>query len=176
MGINKKNTINNSRIGLIELCISSSSSKVVIAVILFLLGLSCASFPISILFIDDLEIGFGFVIITIPIFWGSSIYFFRLLLWNHFGKEIYRIEKNKITYYYDYYLFKSNLKFMKFKEIEVAYNTLNNPDELYFISDNNTKLDIDCYLIFIIKTKIIKTHFLVDYSFIEEVSILVKNT
>jgi hypothetical protein len=46
---------------------------------------------------------FGFVI-----FLGVSFYFFKLLLWNLFGKEIYKFREDSVDYVCDYRCFTSN--------------------------------------------------------------------
>lgn len=67
------------------------------------------------------------IVITYILFWGSGIYMTRLLLWNIYGREVYRIEKGKLIYYVDYKYFKDNSK-----EVNLSEATfLIKPDKMY---------------------------------------------
>ncbi|HHE64837.1 MAG TPA: hypothetical protein ENL09_02330, partial [Bacteroidetes bacterium] len=55
--------------------------------------------------------GFHFgLIISYLLFWGITIYIFRIILWNTNGKEILNFKQDKIIYYADYGLFKDGRK------------------------------------------------------------------
>lgn len=73
---------------------------------------------------DGMKFG---IVITYILFWGSGIYMTRLLLWNIYGREVYRIEKGKLIYYVDYKYFKDNSK-----EVNLSEATfLIKPDKMY---------------------------------------------
>ncbi len=75
---------------------------------------------ICILAVRGEGIPFGFII-TCTVAFLSSGYLVKLYLWNKYGKEIFIIEKNYLSLYYDYKLFKDNYKKIHFESIQVYF-------------------------------------------------------
>ncbi|WP_310991560.1 hypothetical protein [Aequorivita marina] len=129
----------------IQVIINSKNPSLVSLLILSTLSLFCFSFPIYILFLNKVAIGFGFVI-TILIFGGSGIYFLRKLLWNTLGKEVYQISNNKVTYHYNYWVFNDNKQVTAFDKLKLGYATLNEPYIISEFSANKPLIASNLYL------------------------------
>ena len=136
--------------------------------VLFALGLICLIFPFSLLFVTALDIGVGYVI-TLIIFLGSSIFFFRNFLWSLHGKEVYDISSNKLEYYYDYKLFKDNLNSLLLSDLKIGYCKKNNPNDVIMHSKMGRVDDFDCYLVFVNKEEFIKSSIAVHYKNVNDV-------
>lgn len=97
-----------------------------------LLFLACFSIliPFSVFLITDLNIGFGFIV-TLIIFIGSGVYFFRLFLWNRYGSEVYQIIRDQFIFFYDYKLFKDRISKKSFKSIKLGYRIQNDAREIF---------------------------------------------
>ncbi|MCB9195222.1 MAG: hypothetical protein H6598_03270 [Flavobacteriales bacterium] len=65
-------------------------------------------------------------IVALLIFWGTSIYFIRILLWNLYGKEVFILSKNKIKHYFDYKYFRDSVSEISFETIEIELLNLEN--------------------------------------------------
>lgn len=64
--------------------------------------------------------GIKFINILLLFLFGLiSFYFIRLILWNLFGTEKFRIVKNKLEYTADYKLFKMNTQIIELNGIQV---------------------------------------------------------
>lgn len=101
--------------------ISQERSKIKKHVVIFLLMLIITGFSIPIITlifaISEIKITF---IITLMVFWGSAIYFLRLLLWNLYGMEKLILDDNKLIFYNDYRFFKDNFIEESFTNIEIG--------------------------------------------------------
>ncbi|MFV0555449.1 MAG: hypothetical protein ACK5LR_12215 [Mangrovibacterium sp.] len=122
----------------IRITLSPSKPHVLIKIILFLLGSFCVLFPLSILFIPQISVGFGYFTITLIIFGGSSIFFLRKLLWNFYGEEVFEISKSELLRYVDYKFFKENSNAMFFRKIQVGYAMLDKPNQVVVYPDEFT--------------------------------------
>lgn len=115
------------------------------AVILFLI------IPLLIFFLVIIPSGSGIsfaFVVTYAFSLFTPIYLLRLYLWNKFGKEIFIIEHDSLTHYYDYKYFKEGGKEYKFKRIEVFF--LTKKDKLYSISqqyNHKERLSPICFLL-----------------------------
>ncbi|MFA5620919.1 MAG: hypothetical protein WDA08_11495 [Weeksellaceae bacterium] len=78
-------------------------------------------------------------IIPLLIYIASAIYLSRLLLWNSRGKEVYKISKGQITYYYDYGLFKDNENTRKFNLLTLGVLDKRNNDVHFSLDKIRTK-------------------------------------
>lgn len=135
----------------IRLTIEEKSSPSIVlycmlgVVVLFLIVPVLALFFIII----PLENGIPFTFVIIYVFsLFTPIYLLRLYLWNKFGKEIFIIERDSLTHYYDYKFFKEGRQEYKFKRIEVFFLTKKN--KLYSISqqyNHKEKLSPICFLL-----------------------------
>lgn len=69
-----------------------------------------------------------------------SLFLFRLLLWNIYGKQIYTITKTEFTSVNDYGWFKDNLKTITpITDFDVVFIDLNKPNLLLEFDENNLK-------------------------------------
>lgn len=113
--------ISGDSILLESLCFGRNSKAVyfplVIAIITILLPLS--AFLWLILYAEDNNLSFGFFLVIL-LFASIFVYFFRLYLWNKYGKEVFIIRKGKLIHYYDYKLFKDNYKEQDSETIEMC--------------------------------------------------------
>lgn len=124
--------------------------------------------PISLLFIDELEIGFGYII-TIVLCWSCSVYFIRKALWSWRGKEVYNIKKDSIQYYYDYWFFKDGITEKKFKNLKFGYIKLGE-DSIYLWEDSMMiESDFDCHLVLMLDDEPIISNIMVGFKDILEV-------
>lgn len=137
--------------------------------ILLVIGLFCFIIPISILLIPALEIGIGFVI-TLILFWGSSIFFIRNFLWNKYGKEVYEIGKSNLDYYYDYRLFKDNVKKVNLDNLKIGYCKIEAPNDVTLYSKDDKIFDYDCYLVFVNNDEFIKSNISINYKHLSEIA------
>lgn len=64
------------------------------------------------------EIKFGIIIFYL-ILWLSGVYIVRLMLWNIYGKEVFKKSGETIYYYSDYKLVKDNFKKFDINESKV---------------------------------------------------------
>lgn len=71
-------------------------------------------------FNEHQEIRIGYFV-SVLIFIACAVFFLRLFLWNHYGKEVFVIENNALLFYNDYLYFKDNLKQWKFNQITLGY-------------------------------------------------------
>lgn len=92
-------------------------------------ALFCFVFPFLILWFTEGPIGLGFII-TIFIFGGTGFYSLRLFLWNITGKEVFEVSNGHIIHYYDYGIFKDNIKNLGHKKMFFCYTTVNEPNEI----------------------------------------------
>lgn len=100
-------------------------------ILFFLIILSVLGFGLTIIFSEGEKI----LIIPLLFYAAGSVYFVRLLLWNSMGKEVYKITKGKINYYYDYGWFKDTKTEEEFNILTFGIlDSLN--DEVYFSFDN----------------------------------------
>lgn len=106
----------------------------------------CFVFPISLFFFDKLEIGFP-IIISFVIFWGTAVYFFKILIWNKFGKEVYSITKDRISFFYDYGFFRSNPTSVKYNKIKFCYQNKEVIKEVVERSDDFPTLKSNIFFI-----------------------------
>jgi len=83
-------------------------------------GLIIFLLPIVIIFILSMKVSFGTFIIFL-LSWIIAGYFFRLYLWNKYGREVVLIKQNNLERYYDYKLFKDNRESYDFSKIEILY-------------------------------------------------------
>ena len=90
-------------------------------------------------------------LLTLILFWGSSIYFIRLFLWNKYGKEIYKIKSDTITKILDYRLFKDNKKVIRYNKLEFGFCKQESPSEV-FSKEDKEKLDDENYYCFVLIT------------------------
>lgn len=122
-------------------------SNIIVLGILLFFSLFCLAFPILIFVIAKTNISFGYII-SFLIFISSAIFFFRVFLWNYYGKERYNIFPNKLIFYSDYKVFKDNKKNMLFDILHIGYCTKEYPNDI-LIYNKDRLIDVDCYLVFI---------------------------
>ncbi len=90
----KKKDMSNLEVKLDEketltICLNVNRAKKSLLIFLIFLCFFSLIFPFSILLIIKVKLSF---IITIILFGGSFIFFFRYLLWNYKGKEVYNLK------------------------------------------------------------------------------------
>lgn len=129
----------------VRVILSTSKPNVLIKTVLLLLGSFCVLFPLSILFVPQISVGFSYFAITIPLFGGSAVFFFRMLLWNYYGREVFELSETSLLQYNDYKLFKDNKKNIPFKSLQVGYAMLDNPNQV-LIYPNEFKPDKKVFL------------------------------
>ena len=141
------NKSSEENVTLIEFC--NNSGKFATATLLFL---SIISFfiPFLVFLIKEITVGKSFLL-TLILFWGSSIYFTRLFLWNKYGKEIYKIKSDTITRILDHRLFKDNKKVIRYNKLEFGFCKQESPSEV-FSKEDKEKLDDENYYYFVLIT------------------------
>ncbi len=90
---------------------------------IFLLALFSLSFivvPLVIILTLKIEITF-WTIISLFLGFLCSRYFFKLLLWNKYGEEIFIIEEHKFKVSYNYKIIKENRPTIPFKIIQLFF-------------------------------------------------------
>ncbi len=115
-------------------------SPIFTRVLLFGIGSITAIIPVigSILFISStggFHIGFVFGML---LFGLLGFYIFRAGLWNSFGLEVIKLDKNRFTYWADYNWFKDAKKTHKWQEIDFV------ADSTQYEEDNQGVLVILC--------------------------------
>lgn len=110
-------------------------SKVAFVSLVFFIILSIGGLAMAIISSEDGKI----FIIPLLIYIASAIYLSRLLLWNSQGKEVYKISKGQITYYYDYGLFKDNENTRKFNLLTLGVLDKRNNDVHFSLDKIRTK-------------------------------------
>lgn len=115
----------------------------VIFVLLFALLGFLIPIVITIYYSDRLKFR---TIFSYIVLWSVSFYLLKLVLWNLFGKEIYILEKNCVTYYCDYWAFKTNKKLLKSRGIKLLYTDGNGIYNLNTLEERDTLSNIRIYL------------------------------
>lgn len=140
----------------------SPSNKVVTSAVL-LIGFLFLFLPLTLLFIEELEIGFGYII-TLVLSWVCSGYFIRKSLWSCRGKEVYDIQKSRISYYYDYGFFRDNLTEKSYNSLILGCHKLSD-NETHLISDyiKEENPNFRCYLTLIVDSETIISNISVDF-------------
>lgn len=154
--------------GSLRLEIRALNYSSIMMCVLFALGLISLLFPFSILLISSIEIGLGYVI-TLGIFLGSSIFFFRHFIWGLYGKEVYIISATKLIYYNDYKLFKDNFKSLHLKNLKIGYFIDNNSSEVKIFSKVDEVNDFVCYLVLINNGEFVKSSVPIKCSYINDI-------
>lgn len=114
------------------LCIENSGFNPLLGFLIFFFSICCFVFPVLVIYFTAAIPGFGFVI-TIIIFGGTGIYSLRLFLWNKFGKEVFEVtESGYLRHYYDYFLFKDNIKIKNYNCIDFGYSLISEYEFLNF--------------------------------------------
>ncbi len=119
--------------------------------ILICLGIISFLIPFSVFLISEITVGIAFIL-TLILFWGSSIYFIRLFLWNKYGEEVYEIKANTIAIEFNYKLFKERKRTLKYYKLDYGFCNRNFTDEIYHKNDRN-KLDNTKYYYFVLITE-----------------------
>ena len=145
-----------------KISIETKEGKPSLLIVLLSLGLFCLIFPFSLLFFDELKIGFGYVL-TLVIFLGSSAFFTRLFLWNKYGKEIYEIKKDKIIYFYDYKFFKDNRQEFLTESLRIGFFKEKNSNKLIILDPTSEEVNEGCYLAFVSDDDYIKSNIPISY-------------
>jgi hypothetical protein len=146
----------------------------VIKFILLLISILTIIFPLSLLFFEQLEIGLSYVI-TLFIFFGTSIYFLRVYLWNYHGGEVFNFNNKSLEYYFDFSFFKSNLKSIKFDKLEVGYSSIDDPDSIIIgVSNKELIIDSNYYLGFLLNGNLVRSYYPVPAKDIIHISSLLK--
>lgn len=84
------------------------------------IGLFMFLFPIyALLFVVE-EITFASILVCL-FAWTVSGYFFKLYLWNKYGKDVFIIKENLLKTYNDYKLFKDNFKVYPYDKIDILF-------------------------------------------------------
>lgn len=109
--------------------IVGNKSNYLLQIFLVLLILFCVIFPLSILFIDELEVGFGYII-TLAIFFGTAVFLGRKYLWTFHGGEVFEIKSSTLNHYFDYRFFKDGNTKQTFSKASIGYSSLDNPNEI----------------------------------------------
>ncbi|RYJ42429.1 hypothetical protein [Flavobacterium beibuense] len=80
-----------------------------------------------------------FALFIIFIFFGAmSLFLFRMLLWNIYGKQLYIMSKTEFTSVNDYGWFKDNSKTITpITDFDVVFIDLNKPSELLEFNETN---------------------------------------
>lgn len=142
--VEKKNKDNTTIITL-----RKNTNRLTVIVLFFLVTIGLL-IPFSVFLIKEITVGKSFLL-TLLLFWGSSLYFARMFLWNKYGKEIYEIKPDTVTRVFDYRLFKDNKKIIRYNKIEFGYCKQDNPSEVFYKEDK-VKLDENGYYNFIVIT------------------------
>jgi len=168
-----KNFEISPRKGSVEAVLRPPRPNKIILFGLFFLVLVSFSFPLSILFIAQLDIGFGFTL-TIAIFWGTAIYFLRKLLWTVYGREVFEIDENKVKHFFDYGLFKDGFRVLKFESLKVGYAEIEKPSLVFFIDSQNLVEDTLCYLIIFADGEVVQSHLPTTLGYVNKLSKILK--
>lgn len=108
-------------------------------IILLILSFIGIIIPMIILLYFSNNIKPGFII-SIIIFFVTSFFFIRLLLWNIYGKEVYIIKKDSIIILNDYKFFKEKVLEINFFKSVVISTIDNNDLHSYFSIMVNNKI------------------------------------
>ncbi len=119
----------------VSIRLSPCKPNSLVKVFLLLLSGLCVLFPLSILFIPQISVSFGYFTITLAIFGGSAIFFFRKYLWNYYGAEVFELGSKGLLQYNDYRFFRDNERTMSFNTLQVGYAMLDNPDQVLIYPD-----------------------------------------
>lgn len=111
-------------------------SKIAFISLVFFIILSIGGLAMAIISSEDGKI----FIVPLLIYIASAIYLSRLLLWNSRGKEVYKLSKGQISYYYDYGLFKDNENTKKFNLLTFGVLDKNNNDVYFSFDKINNKI------------------------------------
>jgi hypothetical protein len=150
----------------ISITIFVSPPKKILMIILLLFGTFSFIFPFSLVFIDNLELGLGYII-TLFLFLGSATFFFRAFLWNKFGKEVYRLGQNRFSYYYHYGLLKDNTRESSFKQMEIGFCKLKDQNKSHLISDETYGDSTLCYLSIMTDDNVITSKIPITYKYVK---------
>lgn len=154
--------------GIIQFVIANKGFHWFPASMLGFFSIFCFFFPILVIWFTGGPVGFGFIL-TILIFGGIGIYSLRLFLWNVVGKEIFQKSNHQIAHYYDYCLFRDNIKKLKSKKLIFYYSIEDNPYEVFEFGENEI---FDINKVYFIAYKINKqlniSDFAVSFEDIEE--------
>lgn len=144
-----------------------NDSKIKLPLIILFTTLIFISFclPVLVIIFGKRDIGFGFVF-TIFAFFGTGIYLLRLILWNLYGKEVFLIENQSITYYTSYKYFNDNKTVLKSKDCRFFITYSGNSSKGVLIIESNEQKLKSCIekeekeLLKVIKdiNRILKTH------------------
>lgn len=141
----------------VETVLNPPPPRGVILIVLALLVMVAFVLPLSILFIDQLEIGFGYIL-TLAIFGGTALYFSRKLFWAFWGREVFTIGESEVKHYYDYGIFKDGLRTSKYTSVKVGFSKMKNPDQVIFSFDRNLPETTTCYLVIVTENEVIRSH------------------
>lgn len=144
----------------VRIRLSPCKPNILVKVFLLLLSIFCVLFPLSILFIPQINVGFGYFTITIAIFGGSAIFFFRKYLWNYHGGEVFELSSSSLFQYNDYGLFRDNKRTISFKSLQVGYTMLNEPDQI-FIYPNEFNPDEKVHLSLVLDREAVRSEMVV---------------
>lgn len=107
-----------------------------------LIGLPILSFCLIATSQTPFHIGF---LIGWGVFSLLSFYFYKLFLWNTYGKEVIEIKENNLIYYADYKKFIRNQQEKTFKNLTFAINQVGYDSEqlgvLIFLNNNELLLE-----------------------------------
>ncbi len=154
----------NIQKGKIEISIQPAKANRFVLAVLSILVIVSFIFPLvaiflAVLFVEQLNIGFGYIL-TLIIFWGTGIYFLRKLLWNLRGKEVFTLTEDEVMHFFDYGFFKDKLSTFESRSPKFGYSWLENPDDIYLISDEDSFNEVSCYLAVVTdREEIIRSHF-----------------
>lgn len=90
--------------------------------------------PFSVFLFKEIKPGITFII-TLIVFWGSSIYFVGLFLWNKYGEEIYKITPGLIKIIYSYKFFTDGKECIKYNKLDFAFCETEDTSRYYFKND-----------------------------------------
>lgn len=116
----------------ISLCIYENRAKSYVLITLAILAIAIILTPIiAAIFLIDAgeEIPFGFIL-TCVVAVLTSGYLAKLYLWNKYGKEVFCLQKNHLSYYCDYHFFKDNKQDIQYQSISVYYIICNRPKKI----------------------------------------------
>ena len=157
--------------GVLRFKISNTKSGLLLNMLLVLLILFCVAFPLSILFVDKLDIGFGYLF-TLVIFFGTAIFFARKYLWTYYGAEFFELSESTLHHYFDYRFFKAGSAKRTFNKVSIGYSNCDCPNEIIEGVPDQSENE-EWYLGIILDDQPIKSHLFVSTEDIKQLSKLI---
>lgn len=139
-------------------------------ILLFFIFLFCFCtflFPFVIVLNQNIKIKFSFLI-TLFVFFGTGLYFLKIIIWNLYGKEVFIVKNKHLMYYFDFKFFKSKVFEIQYENIEIGFSKIDEPNTFY-VADSLKKMndENDYFISFRIdKQEIIKSRIPININYL----------